>query len=78
MKSSLIAAAVVALTALTAVLASADTFNPYLWDQMRAPATKTRAEVKAEVLQALREGAPRAEKAGAAPQAAPNQVKPSE
>jgi hypothetical protein len=62
---------------------------------MGAPATKTRAEVKAEVLQAQREGASasssyngaavqqnlgasQAKKAGAAPQAAPDQVKISE
>ena len=87
MKPSLIAATVVAVAALTSVAASAEIYNPYLFDQMQAPATKTRAEVKAEVLQALREGAPasssyngasQAKKAGAAPQAAPDQVKTSE
>lgn len=57
MKSKLIASAVVAVAALTSVAASAETFNSYLWDQMKAPSTKTRAEVKAEVLQAQREGA---------------------
>ncbi|MFC5522746.1 DUF4148 domain-containing protein [Polaromonas jejuensis] len=56
MKSNLIAAAVVAVAALTSVAASAETFNSYLFDQMQAPATRTRAEVKAEVLQAQREG----------------------
>jgi len=92
MKSNLIAAAVVAVAALTSVAASAETFNSYLFDQMQAPTTKTRAEVKAEVLQAQREGAsvassyngalaqqnlgsPHAERAGAAPQAAADQMK---
>jgi hypothetical protein len=92
MKSNLIAAAVVSVAALTSVAASAETFNSYLFDQMTAPVTKTRAEVKAEVLQAQREGAsassgyngalaqqnlgaPHAERAGAAPQAAAGQLK---
>ncbi len=44
--------AVVALAALTSVAASAETFNSFLWDQMKAPSTRTRAEVRAEVLQA--------------------------
>lgn len=57
MKSNFIAAAVVAVAAFTSVAASADTFNPYLFDQMKAPTSRTRAEVKAEVLQAQREGA---------------------
>ena len=92
MKSNLIAAAVVAVATLTSVAASAETLNAYLFDQMQAPSTRTRAEVKAEVLQAQREGAPAAssyngaiaqqnlgapyaERAGAAPQAAADQVK---
>lgn len=57
MKSNFIGTAVLAVAALTSVAASAETFNSYLFDQMSAPATKTRAEVKAEVLQAQREGA---------------------
>ena len=57
MKSKLIASAVVAVAALTSVAASAQTFNSYLWDQMKAPSTRTRAEVQAEVLQAQRDGA---------------------
>ncbi len=57
MKSNIITAAVVAVAALTSVAASAEIYNAYLFDQMKAPATKTRAEVKAEVLQAQREGA---------------------
>lgn len=57
MKSNFIAAAVVAVAAFTSVAASADTFNPYLFDQMKAPTSKTRAEVKAEMLQAQPEGA---------------------
>jgi hypothetical protein len=48
MKSNFIAAAVVAVAALTSVAASAETFNSYLYDQMQAPVTKTRAEVKAK------------------------------
>ncbi|WP_431094592.1 DUF4148 domain-containing protein [Polaromonas aquatica] len=93
MKSNFIAAAVVAVAALTSVAASAQTFNTYLFDQMQAPATKTRAEVKSEVLQAQNAGStssfngataqqnlgtPRAEKAGAAPQAAAEIVKTSQ
>lgn len=57
MKSKLIASAVVAVAALTSVAASAQTFNSYLWDQMKVPSTRTRAEVQAEVLQAQRGGA---------------------
>ncbi|UUZ71975.1 DUF4148 domain-containing protein [Polaromonas sp. P1(28)-8] len=57
MKSKLIASAVVAVAALTSVAASAETFNSYLWDQMKVPSTRTRAEVQAEVLQGPREGA---------------------
>ncbi|MGH8743356.1 MAG: DUF4148 domain-containing protein [Burkholderiales bacterium] len=56
MQSKLISAAVLAVAALTSVAASADIFNPYLWEQMKAPSSRTRAEVKAEVLQA-RQGA---------------------
>ena len=52
MTSKFIASAVLAAAALTSVAASAETFNPYLWDQMKTAATKTRAEVKAELLQA--------------------------
>ncbi len=92
MKSNFVAAAVVAVAALTSVAASAETFNSYLYDQMKAPVTKTRAEVKAEVVQAQGANsassyngataqqnltAPRAEKAGAAPQAAAELVKTS-
>lgn len=55
MKSNFISAAVLTVAALTGAAASAETFNSYLFDQMSAPATKTRAEVKAEVLQAQRE-----------------------
>ena len=56
MLSKLISTAVLAVAALTTVAASAETFNPYLWDQMKAPSSRTRAEVKAEMLQA-RQGA---------------------
>lgn len=51
MTSKLFSAAVLTAAALTGVAASADTFNSYLWDQMKAPSTRTRAEVKVEVLQ---------------------------
>lgn len=93
MKSNFIAASVVAVAALTSVAASAQTFNSYLFDQMQAPATKTRAEVKSDLLQVQNAGsassyngataqqnlgAPRAEKAGAAPQAAAEAVKTSQ
>jgi hypothetical protein len=89
MKSNFVAAAVVAVAALTSVAASAQPLNAFLLEQMQAPATKTRAEVKSEVLQAQNANAassfngvaaqqnlaPRAEKAGAAPQAAAELVK---
>lgn len=52
MTSKLVASAVFAATALTSIAAAAETFNPYLWDQMKAPVTKTRAEVRAEALRA--------------------------
>ena len=93
MKSNFIAAAVVSVATLTSVAASAQTFNSYLFDQMQAPVTKTRAEVKNEVVQAQNAGstssfngataqqnlgAPRAEKSGAAPQAAAEIVKTSQ
>ena len=93
MKSNFVAAAVVAVAALTSVAASAQPLNAFLLDQMQAPATKTRAEVKSEVLQAQKTdatssfngvtaqqnlAAPRAEKAGAAPQAAAELVKTSQ
>ena len=92
MKSNFIAAAVVAVAALTSVAASAETYNSFLFDQMQAPSTKTRAEVKSEVVQAQNANsassyngataqqtlsAPRAEKTGTAPQAAADLVKPT-
>jgi hypothetical protein len=92
MKSNFVAAAVVAVAALTSVAVSAQPLNAFLLEQMNAPATKTRAEVKSEVLQAENANAassfngvaaqqnlaaPRAEKAGAAPQAAAELVKTS-
>jgi 3-methyladenine DNA glycosylase Tag len=51
MTSKLIASVVLTAAALTSLAASAETFNPYLWDQMKAPATQTRAQVKAEMQQ---------------------------
>lgn len=93
MKSNFIAAAVVAVAALSSVAASAQPLNGFLLEQMQAPSSKTRAEVKTEVLQAQNAnaassyngataqqnlGAPRAEKAGAAPQAAAELVKTSQ
>lgn len=50
MLSKLITVALAAAV-LTAVAAPAETFNSYLWDQMKAPSSRTRAEVQAEVLQ---------------------------
>ena len=93
MKSNFVAAAVVAVAALTSVAASAQPLNSFLLEQMQAPATKTRAEVKSEVVQAQNANAnssfngataqqnlaaPRAEKTGTAPQAAAELVKPSQ
>ena len=49
MKLKLIAAAVVAVAALTSLGASAETFNSFVFDQMAAPSQKTRAEVKADI-----------------------------
>lgn len=74
MKSTLLSAAVLAAAALTSVAASADTFNPYLWDQMKTPSTRTRAEVKAEVLQDRQAAAPAA--SGSAYNGAIGQPKP--
>jgi hypothetical protein len=72
MTSRLIASAVLAAAALTSVAASAESFNPYLWDQMKAPATKTRAQVKAELLQAPKDASatvsPSADSSAADPQ----------
>lgn len=92
MKSNFIAAAVVAVAALSSVAASAQPLNGFLLEQMQAPSSKTRAEVKTEVLQAQNAnaasgyngataqqnlGAPRAEKTGTAPQAAAELAKPT-
>ena len=93
MKSNFIAAAVIAVAALSSVAASAQPLNAFLLEQMQSPSTRTRAEVKSEVLQAQNANAassyngataqqnlaaPRAEKAGAAPQAAAELVKTSQ
>jgi Domain of unknown function (DUF4148) len=51
MRSSFVFSAVLAVAGLSSVSASADMFNPYLFEQMRAPSTRTRAEVRAEMLQ---------------------------
>ena len=90
MKSNFVAAAVVAVAALTSVAASAQPLNSFLLEQLQAPSTKTRAEVKSEVVQAQNAGAtssfngvtaqqnlaaPRTEKTGTAPQAAAELVK---
>ena len=45
--------AVVAAAALTSGATSAQMFNAYQFDQMKAPATKTRAAVRAEVASAV-------------------------
>jgi hypothetical protein len=94
MKSKFISAAVLSVAALTSMGASAEIYNSWMFDQMAAPATKTRAEVKAEVLQAQRSAvsgsafngataqrnisAPALEKTGTAPQTAAGQVKTSQ
>jgi hypothetical protein len=49
MTSKIFASAVLAAAALTSLAASADPLNPYLWEQMKAPSTKTRAQVRAEM-----------------------------
>jgi hypothetical protein len=51
MRSRFVCAAVLAAAGLGSVSASAEMFNPYLFDQMKAPSTRTRAEVRAEMLQ---------------------------
>lgn len=56
MKSKFISAAVLAVSAFASMGASAEMYNSWLFDQMAAPATKTRAEVKAEVIQAQQQG----------------------
>jgi hypothetical protein len=93
MKSNFIAAAVVAVAALSSLAASAEPLNAFLLEQMQMPSTKTRAEVKSEMLQAKNANAassfngataqpnlaaPRAENAGAVPQAAAELVKTSQ
>ncbi len=55
MKSKFISAAVLSVAALTTMGATAATYNSWLFDQMAAPAEKTRGEVKAEVLQQQRD-----------------------
>lgn len=94
MKSKFFSAAVLSVAALTSMGASAEIYNSWMFDQMAAPAAKTRAEVKAEVLQAQsgavsgsayngaiaqqKLGTPVAEKAGTAPQASAQAVKTSQ
>ena len=53
MKSYVTRTAVFAIAALTAfsASASAETFNSWIFKQMATPSTRTRAEVRAEVLQ---------------------------
>lgn len=93
MKSNFIAAAIAVVAGLTSVAASAEPLNAFLLEAMQMPSTKTRAEVKSELLQAQKANAapsndsataqqnltaPRAEKASAAPQAAAETVKNSQ
>ena len=52
MKSKIISATVLAVAALTSFGALAEMPGTWLFDQMAAPSSRTRAEVKAEVLQA--------------------------
>jgi hypothetical protein len=51
MKASFVGAALLAVAGLSSMSASAEMFNPYLFDQMKAPSTRTRAEVRAEMFQ---------------------------
>jgi hypothetical protein len=93
MKSNFIAAVVVAVAGLTSVAASAEPLNAFLLEAMQLPSTKTRAEVKSELLQARKANAAsssdsataqqnlnasRAEKGSAAPEAATEIVKNSQ
>ena len=59
MKSNLVSASILAVSAL-AFFGSASSFaegrDPFPQDQVKSVSTKTRAEVKAELLQAQREG----------------------
>ena len=52
MKSKIISATVLAVAALTSSGASAEMHGTWLFDRMAAPSARTRAEVKAEVVQA--------------------------
>lgn len=94
MKSKFISAAVLAVSAFASMGASAEMYNSWLFEQMAAPSSKTRAEVKAEVIQAQQDKlagsayygataqqaivAAPAEKAGAEPQAKAELIKTSE
>lgn len=51
MKTKLLATVVIAASAFTSLGASAEIFNSWAFDQMSTPSTRTRAEVKAEVVQ---------------------------
>ena len=91
MKSKFISAAVLSVAAMTCMGASAEIYNGWMFDQMAAPAAKTRAEVKADVRSAQsgsvsgsayngaiaqqKLSAPLVEKTGAAPQANAELVK---
>ena len=48
MKSKFIFVAVLSVAALASTGTSAEMYNSWMFDQMAAPAAKTRAEVKAE------------------------------
>lgn len=52
MTSKFVAIAFLSVAAWGAAPASAEMFNPWLFDQMAVPSTRTRAEVRAELLQA--------------------------
>lgn len=56
MKSKLASAAILAIAALTSASSFAEGYIPGLSDQVSVTSTKTRAEVRAELLQAQREG----------------------
>lgn len=56
MKSTLVSASILAIAALASANSFAEGRDPYPLDQVSAASTKTRAEVRAELLQAQREG----------------------
>ena len=60
MKSALLPSAVIAVAALTSTGASAELLNQWLFEQIKAPSVRTRADVRAEVSQPQQEAKPQA------------------